>query len=284
MLRNRGGKHTQTINSEHRTAIVLLLDMSGSMTESIEYEGCLSSKCSCLQRVAEQILQGLYLRANIDGALSDCYDVAIVSYSGRGVMTHLGDGESPFMPITKVHDTIEEISINGVSRFDTPEDIADKYKRGVTLEPCGDSPMYEVLLWLYGLLEEWCSQPDNMDSYPPTIFHITDGHATDGTMDDIVDIVRNIVSLGTNDGDALVFNMQLGDHRHGETMIYPTAEEAKEHLNSYFSRLCEASSYLPEQFEEAANQRRSTPTTERILGVGYNASIADIVSMMKIGK
>ncbi len=283
MPQGKKREYQQPVSRVNRTAFILLLDMSGSMVEMVDYADGLMSKSACVRDVAERVLQELYLRANHYGKLCDYYDVAVVSYSGRGVLTHLGSSDSPFVSITKLKGELNEISVNGVSRFDTPEYISEVYADGITLEPRGDSPMYEALLWLRNVVDEWCEQPQNRESYPPTIFHITDGQATDGSMNDIVEVAQQVMSVGTNDGNVLLFNMQLAELAHGQRVLFPTDDEVAEHQNSYFRRLGEASSLLPEHFAELVNEVRDRPTTQRCRGIGYNASVIDIVSMMTIG-
>ncbi len=284
MLRTRSQKYQQRVSREHRTAFILLLDLSGSMMEVMEYEGRTMTQCECVSLLAERILQELYLRTMRSGESRNYYDIAVVSYSGRGVLTHLGSSERPLLPICELPRDLKEITISGITRFDTPEDIGERVASGgVVVEPQGESPMYEALLWTYEMMEGWCADPANIDSYPPTIFHITDGHATDASLEEVVDISKNIMSLGTNDGDALIFTMQLGDSSHGSSLLFPTDLELSEHPNEYLRGLGEASSLLPTRFDSMANELRSVRTTERCRGVGYNASVVDVLSMMAIG-
>lgn len=284
MLRDRSQKYQRSVSRDQRTAFVLLLDLSGSMMDIIEYRGRKMTKCECVGLIAEQILQELYLRACRNGECRNYYDVAVLSYSGRGVLTHLGSSDAPLQPISEIEGQLGSITVSGINRLDTPEDIAERLEEGgVVVEPRGESPMYEALLWVHELMEGWCSLSQNMDSYPPTIIHITDGQATDASLEGIVDMAKNIISLGTNDGDVLMFNMQLSDQSHGESLIFPTDSELEEHPNEYLRGLGRASSLLPKRFEPLVNEMRGVQTAQPCRGVGYNASVAEVISMMAIG-
>ncbi|MFR9620555.1 MAG: hypothetical protein SNH63_04960 [Rikenellaceae bacterium] len=180
---------------------------------------------------------------------------------------------------------ISTIRVCGVGRFDTPSDVASQQlDGGVLLSPCGDSPMYEALLWLYELLKGWCEQPEHLGSAAPRVFHITDGSATDASLDEVVDMARNIMSLGTNDGDVLMFNMQLGSRDYGSPLLFPTEQEVAAHGNKYFQKLANASSLLPAVYDElVARVRGESVVAQRCRAIGYNASVVDVLSLVKMG-
>ncbi len=282
MLRNRSGEYNSVVSSSHRTAYVILIDMSSSMREVIDFEGCELSKGECEVRMSQRIMQELYLRASGDGGVQDCYDIALISYSGRGVLSHLGGAESPFVAVSSLKEQISRIAVTGVGRFDTPEDLRNAEPGGVVLEPCGDSPMYEALLWVYELLDEWCSRPENLDSAVPKVFHMTDGCATDASLNDVVDIARNIMSLGTNDGDVLIFNMQLGSRDYGSPLLFPTDGEVAEHGNKYLQKLAMASSLLPSVYDGVVESVRGEAMGQRCRAIAYNASMVEVLEVMDV--
>ncbi|MEZ4562070.1 MAG: hypothetical protein R2853_04995 [Thermomicrobiales bacterium] len=49
-----------------------------------------------------------------------------------------------------------------------------------------------------------------MSSFPPTILHLTDGESTDGNPEAIA---NQIMSLGTEDGGAILMNIHVAEGR-----------------------------------------------------------------------
>lgn len=81
--------YSRTITREHRTAYLLLLDISVSMQEVIEHDGRPMLKGECMVDAANKILDELHLRAFRDGEMRDYYDVAVIGYSGSTIHSML---------------------------------------------------------------------------------------------------------------------------------------------------------------------------------------------------
>lgn len=69
--------------------------------------------------------------------------------------------------------------------------------------------MYEALLYVHDLVEAWCRRPEHRESFPPLVFNITDGEASDSDEEELAQIAGRIRSLGTDDGRALLVNIHL---------------------------------------------------------------------------
>lgn len=270
----------RTITRQHRTAYLLLLDTSGSMQDIIEYDGRIMTKGQSMVDAANRILQELYFRAHRDGEIRNYYDVAVISYSGRGVISLLG-GDDPFIPIT-------ELSGNSGGWIDlkclTPLNAPDEYHgSSITLSPEGYTPMYETLYITHELIKEWCNRPENYDSAPPSVYNISDGHATDGDFKDIRYMSEKIMSLSTNDGNVLMFNIHLSSMPQNQKILFPTEEELRKHPNAFFRAMALASSPMPEHFRELIHEIRGERSSATYRGVGYNVSVVDMIAMMNIG-
>ena len=55
--------------------------------------------------------------------------------------------------------------------------------------------MYEALCEAHELVDEWCARRENAESFPPVIFNITDGEATDCNEEELQNIARRIRSI-----------------------------------------------------------------------------------------
>ena len=67
-------------------------------------------------------------------------------------------------------------------------------------------PMCEALSAASKALQDWTAQ--HPDSYPPMVINVTDGDATDGNPEPLA---QEVMALGTNDGNALLYNAHLSE-------------------------------------------------------------------------
>lgn len=276
--------YTQPITRTHRSAYLLLLDLSGSMKGLITHNNQRLLKSEVAIEAINKIIQELYMRAMRDNTIRDYYDIAVIGYSAERVFSLLGAGDldSPFVPITKLCDErcIKLRSITPLSRNQGGGGDSST----IEVESSGSTPMYEALYYIYHIVREWCSRPENINSFPPSIYHATDGHPTDCDLDSIVEISRRITSVGTNDGEALLFNIHLEDCDHSLKALFPTDEEVTDHHNAFVRMLGASSSIIPSRFEDAVREiRRDKSVGKSYRGMGYNASVTDLISMMTIG-
>ncbi len=277
------GDYLRTITREHRSAYILLLDISGSMQDAITYEGQFTTKGESMVDAANKILQELYLRAYRDNEIRNYYDVAVICYSGRGVFSVLhedGVADSPFVPINELNEE-QCLSLKCLTPLNYFDDHAPSK---ILMMPDGSTPMNEALYVVSKVLREWCGEPKNFDSAPPMVFHITDGHATDGDLRDMVDSAEEVMSHSTNYGNVLMLNIHLNPMSEGQTLIFPTELELEEHPNPFFRAMGRASSPMPEVFVPLIREMRECRSGGDIYrGVGLNVSVVDMISMMNIG-
>ncbi len=271
--------YKRTITREHRTAYVLLLDCSGSMRDVIDYDERIMTKGESMIDAANKILQELYLRAYRDGELRNYYDVAVICYSGYGIHSMLSS-DRYFVPISEIKSDDGWVAMKCLTPFDMP---GDDHGTKIVIDPEGYTPMHEALHMTHELLEEWCDRSENYDSAPPTVFHITDGHATDGGFSDIIDISERIMSVKTNDGAVLMFNIHLSPKRDSPALLFPTDREIAEHPSAFFRAMGFASSPMPQNFVPLIHEVRGFRSVESYRGVGFNVSVVDMISMMNIG-
>lgn len=274
--------YLRTITREHRSAYILLLDISGSMQDSITYEGEYTTKGESMVDAANKILQELYLRAFRDNEIRNYYDVAVICYSGRGVYSVLhedGVCDSPFVAINEINEErcLSLKCLTPLNYFDNDQ------SSNVLIIPNGSTPMNEALYVVSQALKEWCARPDNFESAPPMVFHITDGHATDGDLRDMIDSAEEVMSHSTNYGDVLMLNIHLNPTLESQTMIFPTEAELDDHPSPFFRALGRASSPMPAAFVPLIREMRECRDGEIYRGVGLNVSVVDMISMMNIG-
>src|SRR5262249_50061062 len=116
----------------------------------------------------------------------------------------------------------------------------DPLNRGKTSMCAGLNTALEVL-------RAWCSK--HVNSYPPTVLHVTDGHPTDGNPEPIADQITN---LGTEDGTCLLFNLHV-DIGSGSPLIFPN--DTRLIPDRYGQTLFRMSSTLPRHAIEAVKSK-----------------------------
>lgn len=264
-------QYASTITSQNRTAFVILLDRSGSMAEPISFNGQRVSKAEALAEITNRLIFELLCRARRSDGVRNYFDVALIGYAGDALQPIVGNRKG-FIPITEFEQLARVESAN--NGFTLP--------RWVTPAAEGSTPMFEALLEASEMVEEWCARPENAHSYPPTIFNITDGEASDGDHADIAEISDRLRSCSTTDGNALLINIHLTSTAGERSVIFPRSIDELEH-NYYARLLYECASEMPSNYSSAIASLRGEAAGGRYRGMCFNASAAEVVAMMNIG-
>ncbi|MBE6208395.1 MAG: VWA domain-containing protein [Rikenellaceae bacterium] len=276
--------YTQSITRQHRTAFVLLVDGSGSMAEEIPFRGIRTSKAKAVSIIANELLFELIERARRTEGIRDYYDIALWGYSGDNEVRSLLEGEDEIVsieelaarPVTMVRQTIDLRLPDGscaLREVQTPEWIKP--------QAAGQTPMVEALRVARDLLARWIAREEHRFSFPPIVFNITDGEATDGTDEELLSVARQLRDLHTDDGNVLLINIHIGtgDER---TLFFPSHDEPLP-LNRHAMTLYEASSEMPACFNEAIRAVKGAGAMPPFRGMSFNASAAELVAMLDIG-
>ena len=277
--------YTQSITRTHRTAFILLIDGSGSMCERIRYGGCTMTKSEAVTEITNGLLFELIERARRNDGIRDYYDIAVLGYSGDDEVYSLLPGGRTMIPVTElaaleprmVRRTIECLQPDGniaLREVSTPV--------WVEAEAAGQTPMCEALRQARDLAAAWCAHPAHAESFPPTIFNITDGEATDCTDDDLIATSEQIKALGTADGAVLLVNIHITADETSRTVFFPSEEETNL-PNRYASTLFRCASIMPEVFDDAIREIKGPGAIPPFRGMSYNASADELIAMLNIG-
>jgi hypothetical protein len=231
------------------------------------------------------------------GDIYPYFDVAVLGYGGNGknaVRSLLPDTTlaDPIRSIDKIsaHAKVEKSTRNGISE-----------ERNVWVKPHhdGQTPMCEAINNATRILTPWVKM--HADSFPPIVMNVTDGVSTDGAPQIPA---RDLLSLKTNDGSVLFFNINiggLGDEVQGSSgsasnpqppnkksgtpsggrkILFPN--ESVQLPNEAARTLFDMSSVIPDQL------RKSAEGLEIVLAVGargfaYNATSTELTRFFDIG-
>ena len=277
--------YRQSITRRHRTAFILLIDGSGSMAEEVLFCGKLISKAEAVATITNELIFELTERARRAEGVRDYYDIAVMGYHGDDEVHSLLPSDEPLISIARLaalpvvwrQELIDMRQPDGSvaqRSFRTPQWIAP--------EASGQTPILEALREARDLLRNWTSREENAESFPPVVFNITDGEATDGTPEELHGVSEEIRSLATNDGNVLLINIHIAPALEGQACCFPTEEE-QARLPRLARQLYDCSSTMPECFNEAIRSIKGLGAEPPYRGMSFNASVTDVMAMLDIG-
>ena len=278
--------YTRPITQQHRSAIIFCLDCSTSMQELVEFNERIMSKAEIVSMITNIMIDELIIRSSRQHQIRHYYDIAFIGYHGKSVENLLGHPRIEFIPITRLEE------LNPIQRDycfkQYFEDGRTTYANFVIHEwiPAkadGRTPMYEALIEVYRLVDEWCMRPENKNSFPPMVFHITDGNATDGKPIDLISIAQNIKQTGTTDGHTLLVNVHIGsgDEFCERGILFPNKVDrrsASEQMATLFEMSSIAPDALLHQLPEPIADDDQRPRL-----VAYNISPCELLNIVNIG-
>lgn len=277
--------YTQSITRSHRTVFVLLIDGSGSMAEEILFHGRRMSKAEAVARITNGLLFELIERARRNDGVRDYYDIAVLAYSGNDEVYSLLPEGRMLIPVTELADRKVEMR-REVVECRMPDGSTALREipapAWVFPEAAGQTPMHQALDQAAELLAEWCRNPAHAESFPPTVFNITDGEATDCNEEGLRAVAERLRSLRTCDGNVLLVNIHIAPGDASQAVFFPSEEEAG-YPNRYARLLYECSSPMPEVFNEAIREAKGPGSLPPFRGMSYNASAEQLIAMLNIG-
>ena len=114
------------------------------------------------------------------------------------------------------------------------------------------------------------------------LYLITDGEATDCDDEELRAVCNQIKALETADGNVLLINIHIAAGDAGRHVFFPEAHEAN-YTNRYAALLYDCSSEMPAVFNEAIREAKGPGAVPPFRGMSYNASAAQLVTMLNIG-
>jgi len=270
--------YTAQITRTSPSAIVFLLDQSGSMAASFGADPS-QSKAAKLADAINRLLFELTLKCTKDHKETrPYYEIGVIGY-GPGVGPAFGGNLAG-------HDLVSIVDVaDNPARVEERERktddgagglVSEKVKFPVWFDSVSDNatPMCEALAYAKKILEPWCK--DHPTSFPPIVINVTDGEVTDGDPTGPADDLRK---LGTNDGALLLFNAHISAIS-GKTVLYAESEAA---LPDQFGQtLFRMSSLMPPQFQELAGSR-GLKISSRSRGIAFNADLVTVIEFLDIG-
>ncbi len=268
----------------HRTAFIIAIDQSQSMLEEVCLYGKAMPKAEAVAKITDCLITELILRAKRDEKIRDYYDIAVLGYSDDEVYP-LIDPKRYFIPVSEFcsykhsqsSSTIERLLPDGTLRQHTECMVS-----WIPPKASGNTPMYEAMMQIRDLIAEWCSKPQNADSFPPIIFNITDGICSDCSEDELRSITEQIRGFSTGDGNVLLLNIHLASGSTSRSIIFPSDSDIDPD-DHFMHLLADCSSFMPEAFNELILTQRGCWALPPFRAMSYNASLTELITMLCIG-
>lgn len=262
-------QYSKSISRHERGCIIFLIDQSGSMEDQFA-GGSGSTKAEGVADAVNNLLNTINIRCTFDEDEPRHYfDIAVIGYGLNSISVS------------------NALPIGGPDYFVSPADLQACASIEQKLDAHGE--IHSVPVWIYPkaengtpmcaalseaerLLQEWVLQ--NPTSFPPVVINITDGYAGDG---DPSMLVPSLQSLSTEDGNTLVFNCHISEIT-GQAVKFPSSPAGLPD-----DLLFNCSSILPDIMVDAAAQMSSLNIMPGARGLVFNASIVDLINLLKIG-
>ena len=276
--------YSQDITRSHRAAIVIAIDQSSSMSGRMEFSGWDLSKAEAVAMVTGRLIDELILRSHRDNGYRHYYDIALLGYSEDNVYPLLGN-EIAFYPITmiagqRVRQVPYTLSYNTLNRGEMS--FCEKVSMWVEPRAQGATPMFKMINCVTELVAKWCAKEENCESFPPLVFNITDGEASDANYDMLRSASQRLRNTATKDGNTLFINVHISSNTDHAPILFPTITEVPLSVR-YAHLLMDMSSIIPKQlntYVEKCVNRFSRPP---YIAMSYNASMAELIAVLNIG-
>ena len=261
---NSGSSYIKLIGTSSPGLIMILLDQSGSMSES--------NKAQDAAKAVNRVIYEIMLASRAGEIIKPrCY-VGIIGY-----------GEIVY-PI--VGGTIAEVAAKPMRIEQIEKKVADgaggmvsiKMDMPVWVEPKAGSgtPMAEAFEQAYSIIEKWIQS--NPNSFPPIIINVTDGEPNDHTSARVA--AEKVMNLGTSDGKVLLFNAHItGTNLPTEIQLPSNTSEI---ADQYAKFLFDISSEIPPRLLQAAQDLGLKPQPNA-RGLVFNATTETLIKLLTFG-
>lgn len=285
----KSNPYTAQITRANPSSFIFLVDQSGSMDEEIDYNGNTLTKAEAVAQIVNEQVDAMISRCQRSDGIRDYFDVSLIGYGGVNSedASLLWEGNLQGREFVK----ISELATNFVEEIEIEEEkiIRGQPKKTIRkiktwLNPVANykTPMKSALELAADLLERWIVAHSAGDCFPPIVFNITDGVATDIENDDeLLHSAERIKQLHTNDGNVLLINIHISENC-SKSILFPS--KSKELQDDYYGELLyDMSSEMPKTVNKEIADLKNCDPKAIFIGMAVNADTNSLVQMLNIG-
>jgi hypothetical protein len=253
------------ITRDNPGCFLFLIDQSASMADRVADRSENKTKAQGVADAINDLLNDLVTKCTGPSGVIDYFDVGVLGYA-----------EEVKSAFTSSLANRELAPLSEVAKYRS--ECASKGQSESLISFCpvaaGNTHMSAALKRAYDVLAPWVLR--HPASFPPIVINITDGEATDGNP---IEPAQRLASLGTRDGNVLVFTCHISAKR-DKPILFPRDSKG---IPAYGPRLFQMSSILPPKFLEAA-RKLGFYVADDVRGFAFNAELTDLVKFLDLGK
>lgn len=274
--------YSAEISRANPSCFLFLIDQSGSMVDPLAGDSR-RNKAQSVANTINAFLKDLVIMCSKSEGVRDYYYVGVIGYANEQAGPAFG-GALAGRQLVSVSDvanhparieerTQERIEDGGAVSYFAHQTI----KFPIWFNPMaqGGTPMCKALKLAHQILSEWLLQ--HPMCFPPAVIHITDGESTDG---DPSAAMQSLISLASNDGNVLLFNVHLSNHREARAVSFPDTPDG---LPDQYSRLLWQHSSPLTPFMLSVARDYSLSLREGARGFVLNADLELVIQTLDIG-
>ena len=279
--------YTAYITRKTPSAMLFLIDQSGSMDTEIVFQGQTTTKAQAVALTLNTLLDEILNRCNREGELREYFQIGIIGYGNQDTDAYSAwqgalEGKA-FVRMSQLRDHYLSMTQTTVEQTIRGRVIVSQkpVREWITPQSGGLTPMKAALELASDWLEQWIVGLEDKDCYPPIVINITDGEATDGDETELLQAARRIKSLHTADGNVLLLNVHLSDTEHTPVLFPQKSNDLPE--DNYAQLLYRMSSEMPAIYNTDIAHLTQKDLRGAYTGMAFNANIKALVSFLQIG-
>lgn len=251
-----------------------------------------TTKAQEVAKIINRLLLDLVVKCSPLGDPRNYFDIGVIGYSGSGISERVKsvfEGELSNRDIVSLFDLaenpLEYVTEKQIEQGPDGNMIETPTDYPVWIKPYAydETPMTQAFRLAKQWLAVWLKEGKHSNAFPPIVINITDGETNDS--DDLTAAAKELMSLSTDDGRILLFNIQISCKQevgHG-SIIFPETSD-KFANNPFATMLYNISSKLPTKIAESARQSGFPDVKdETSRAFSYNADMKTLISFLEIG-
>ncbi len=279
--------YRRVVTHYDRCAILFIVDCSLSMRNLTRFGTTEMSKIEVASLIVNHMIDDLVARATRGINVRDYYDIGVIGYSGYEAYSMLPGDDTVFKRVVRLVEDSPQPKYVYLNCQSVDGDIRSMpYLIHPWIEPeaSGASPMYDAFTMARNVAKQWCNDPRNKTSFPPLIFHISDGLPSDADDVELRAIAEEIMALGMPKGKSLLFNIYLATADEGDLSIeiYPESRLFYPY-DSEREFTFTLSSFLPEHLESYVFRTLRPNTRPPYRATAFNTSPISLLSIINVG-
>lgn len=268
--------------------IIFTVDMSGSMSEKVLYEGNSMSKADVVSQIVNISITELIGKCCRGTEHKDYFNLIILGYCGITVTSLLEkyspNGNYYVTPNDLLKSNVLPVTYVGQLFVDGKKvKVSRSSNEYVKLEAFHTTPMYAALQEAYALAGKWCKEKGST-SVPPIVVNITDGEASDAPDGQLLDIADRIKGITTSRGKATFVNIHISKSIKDKVIIFPSSPDGLKDIR-FAELLYDMSSELSEDVSKTMSECTMSrwQNGTKLRAVAYNTSPSQLFNVLQIG-